>query len=91
MYKRQLFVGHVGDRTQFNVGNFVGKWDRLNHLSKGGIIAMQRKLEELGFDVGGADGLIGHKTRRSVGLWQEQNGQRATCYPSIEFMSAILR
>lgn len=86
-----LFVGHVGDRTQFNVGNFVGKWDRLNHLSKGGIIATQRKLEEFGFDVGGADGLIGHKTRRSVGLWQEQNGQRATCYPSIEFMSAILR
>ena len=86
-----LFVGHVGDRIQFNVGNFVGNWDRLNDLSKGDITAMQRTLEELGFDVGGADGLIGHKTRRSVGLWQEQNGQPATCYPSTELMSAILR
>ncbi len=86
-----LFVGHVGDRIKFGVGDFAGGWDRLNDLSRVRIRAMQRKLEELGFDVGGADGLIGHKTRRSIGQWQEQNGEQSTCYPSHKLMSDIIR
>jgi hypothetical protein len=86
-----LFVGHVGDRIKFGVGDFTGGWDRLNDLSRVRITAMQRRLEERGYDVGGADGLIGNKTRRSIGQWQEQNGERATCYPSHELMSDILR
>ena len=86
-----LFVGHVGDRIKFGVGDFTGRWDPLNDLSRLRIMAMQRRLEERGFDVGGADGLIGHKTRRSVGQWQEQNGEQATCYPSTALMSDILR
>lgn len=86
-----LFVGHVGDRIKFNVGDFASGWDRLNDLSRVRITAVQSKLIELGFDVGGADGLIGHKTRRSIGQWQEQNDKRATCYPSDDLMSDILR
>lgn len=31
------------------------------------VAAMQRALEALGHDVGGADGLPGFKTRRSLG------------------------
>nr|WP_245834376.1 lytic murein transglycosylase [Yoonia maricola] len=86
-----LFVGHVGDRIKFGVGDFAGGWDRLSDLSRVRITDMQRKLEERGFDVGGADGLIGNKTRRSIGQWQEQNGERATCYPSQELISDIIR
>lgn len=86
-----LFVGHVSDRIKFGVGGFTGGWESLNDLSRVRITQMQRNLEELGFDVGGADGLIGHKTRRSIGQWQEQNGTRATCYPSDELISDILR
>ena len=86
-----LFVGHVGDRIKFGVGGFTGGWDQLSVLPRTDVIAMQRRLEELGYDVGGADGLIGNKTRRSLGQWQEQNDERATCYPSRELMSDLLR
>ena len=86
-----LFVGHVGDRIRYGVGDFTGGWQRLNDLSRTGITAMQRRMEERGFDVGGADGLIGHKTRRSIGQWQEQNRASATCYPDNELISAIIR
>ncbi len=86
-----LFVGHVGDRIKFGGGGFTAGWDRLNDLSRVRIIAMQRRLEERGFDVGGADGLIGNKTRRSIGQWQEQTGESATCYPDLELISDIMR
>ena len=45
------------------------------------IAAMQRTLEGKGYDVGGADGLPGYKTRRSIGDWQAKNGLAPTCFP----------
>ncbi len=76
-----LFVGHVGDRIQFGVGDFSGRWGRVGGLYRSDIAAMQRALEAQGHDVGGADGLPGFKTRRSIGRWQEATGQSATCFP----------
>ena len=55
------------------------------------VLAMQNALVAGGHDVGGADGLVGFKTRRSIGAWQEANGQVATCYPSNATIGAILR
>lgn len=86
-----LFVGHVADRIKFGVGGFARDWAPQSELSRVRIEAMQRRLEELGYDVGGADGLIGNKTRRSIGQWQEQNGRKATCYPDPDLISDILR
>jgi hypothetical protein len=43
---------------------------------------MQYSLEALGHDVGGVDGLIGFKTRRSIGRWQEATEQKSTCFPT---------
>ncbi len=76
-----LFVGHVGDRIQYGVGDFSARWDAVDNLYRSDIAAMQRSLEKQGHDVGGADGLPGFKTRRSIGRWQEANGQKATCFP----------
>ncbi|MEP5092067.1 MAG: lytic murein transglycosylase [Paracoccaceae bacterium] len=76
-----LFVGHVGDRIQYGVGDFYARWDPIDLLYRSDIAAMQRSLESLGHDVGGADGLPGFRTRRSIGRWQEATGQRATCFP----------
>ncbi len=76
-----LFVGHVGDRIQFGVGDFSGRWGKVGGLYRSDIAAMQRALEAQGHDVGGADGLPGFKTRRSIGRWQEATGQSATCFP----------
>lgn len=77
-----LFVGHVGDRIQYGVGDFSGRWGSVDKLYRSEVADMQRALERKGHDVGGADGLVGFKTRRSIGRWQESNGQTPTCFPA---------
>ncbi len=77
-----LFVGHVGDRIQYGVGDFSAKWGPVDALYRSDIAAMQKTLVQQGHDVGGVDGLPGYKTRRSIGRWQETQGQRATCFPA---------
>lgn len=84
-----LFVGHVGDRIQFGQGNFRGDWRPVDTLYRSEIAAMQRGLERLGHDVGGADGLPGFKTRRSIGRWQESLGRVATCFPEKSMIRAL--
>jgi hypothetical protein len=77
-----LFVGHVGDRVRYNMGDFKVGWGKTDSLLRSDVAAMQRGLEALGHDVGGADGLAGFRTRRSIGRWQEAQGQTPTCWPS---------
>ena len=77
-----LFVGHVGDRIQYSNKPLVAKWNKVTGLKRGGVMKMQKALIAKGYDVGGADGLAGFKTRRSIGDWQQKNGLRPTCFPS---------
>ena len=47
---------------------------------------IQRGLQEAGFDPGGADGLLGPRTRAAIRGWQTSRGSRATGYldgPSV--------
>ncbi|WP_297590725.1 lytic murein transglycosylase [Roseibium sp.] len=74
-----LFVGHLADRYGSNKG-FVGDWKPMKETTRGAVRNLQQRLEGLGHDVGGADGLIGFKTRRSIGKDQEKNGFFATCW-----------
>jgi len=84
-----LFVGHVGDRIQFGVRDFAGRWGRTDRLNRSDIAAMQRALVAMGYDVGGVDGLPGFKTRRSIGRWQEATGQAPTCFPDASLKSRL--
>lgn len=84
-----LFVGHVGDRIQYGTGDFAAGWGRVDGLLRSDVAAMQRALEGLGHDVGGADGLPGFRTRRSIGRWQESVGQPATCFPDRSLVQAL--
>lgn len=84
-----LFVGHVGDRIQYGVGDFRASWGAVGGLYRSDIASMQRALEKMGHDVGGADGLPGFKTRRSIGRWQEATGQAATCFPEAAMKSGL--
>lgn len=86
-----LFVGHVGDRIQYGVGDFATRWGAVGGLLRSDVAAMQRALEAKGHDVGGADGLAGFKTRRSIGRWQEATGRAATCFPEARMKSALVR
>ncbi len=74
-----LFVGHLADRYGSNKG-FAGDWKPMKETTRGAVRTLQQRLESLGHDVGGADGLIGFKTRRSIGKDQEKNGFFATCW-----------
>jgi lytic murein transglycosylase len=84
-----LFVGHAGDRIQYGDSRFSAGWKRTDSMLRSDIAKMQRALEAQGYDVGGADGLPGFKTRRSVGDWQIINGRAPTCFPSAALVIAI--
>lgn len=85
-----LFVGHVGDRIQYGVGDFSGGWGKVGGLYRSDIATMQRALEQQGHDVGGADGLPGYKTRRSIGRWQEATGRAPTCFPEARMKARLV-
>ncbi|MEL6410910.1 MAG: lytic murein transglycosylase [Pseudomonadota bacterium] len=84
-----LYVGHMGDRIAFGSSGFARGWADIGTLNRSDIAKMQRALERDGHDVGGVDGLPGFKTRRSIGRWQEANGQSATCFPNASLKATL--
>ena len=84
-----LFIGHGADRIASGDRKFAGAWGKVGGLYRSDVAAMQRGLEAQGYDVGGADGLPGFKTRRSIGDWQAKNGQAPTCFPDAGIVKAL--
>ncbi len=84
-----LFIGHGADRIAGGDKSFAGKWGKVGGLYRSDIAGLQQALEKKGYDVGGADGLPGFKTRRSIGDWQAKNGRAATCFPDKELVAAV--
>ena len=84
-----LFVGHAADRIAGGDRTFSGSWGKVGGLMRSDIARLQERLEAKGYDVGGADGLPGYKTRRSIGDWQAKNGQTPTCFPSAALINSI--
>lgn len=84
-----LFIGHGADRIASGDRNFVGRWGKVGGLYRSDIAGLQKALEAKGYDVGGADGLPGFKTRRSIGDWQARNGRAPTCFPDQEIVGAV--
>ena len=74
---------------QYNSPPFEAGWQRVDDLLRSDIAAMQRGLEQLGYDVGGADGLPGFRTRRSIGDWQAKNGMKPTCFPDARLVKRL--
>ena len=84
-----LFIGHGADRIAYGDRTFSGTWGKVGGLYRSDIAAMQKALEQKGYDVGGADGLPGFRTRRSIGDWQAKNGKAATCFPDKATVGAL--
>ncbi len=80
-----LFIGHAGDRIQYGGKPFTAGWAPMKTMLRSEIAQIQRGLEKLGYDVGGADGLPGFRTRRSIGEWQAVRGEKPTCFPQAQF------
>lgn len=82
-------VGHLADRiaggpplqSSFPPDAFgMTKEDRM---------ALQRGLTAQGFDTGGADGVIGAKSREAIGSYQAANGLQVTGDPSLELLRRL--
>jgi lytic murein transglycosylase len=77
-----LFIGHVADRIAGGSGGFKGGWVPVEGMTRGDVARLQEKLVKRGYDVGGADGLPGFKTRRAIGAFEASAGLPPTCWPS---------
>lgn len=86
-----LFVGHVGDRIAYGMGDFDARWGDPGTLYRSDIARIQQVLVAQGHDVGGVDGLPGFKTRRSIGRWQEAAGHTPTCFPDADLIARMTR
>ena len=87
-----LFIGHLADRiTGRATGPFRTRWGDVGHLSRADVARMQRRLEEMGHDVGGVDGLPGFRTRRSIGRFEQSRGLAPTCFPTERLKRLLAR
>ncbi|MEZ5840183.1 MAG: lytic murein transglycosylase [Hyphomicrobiales bacterium] len=83
-----LFIGHLADRMRGGKP-FAGTWGEVDKLNRLAVRQMQERLEKRGVDVGGADGLVGFRTRVAVGVWQADNGLSPTCYPDSRLVGKV--
>ena len=84
-----LFIGNLADRISFGGKAFETRWKAAEGMLRSDIAALQSALEQKGYDVGGADGLPGYKTRRSIGDWEARNGLKPTCFPSPDLLKRL--
>ena len=79
-------VGHLADRIGGS-GPLVTPFPPdANGLTKDDRIALQKRLTSLGFDTGGADGVIGPNTRSAISSYQSSKGLPTTGDPSPELL-----
>jgi lytic murein transglycosylase len=83
-----LYVGHLADRMANN-RKFASGWGDVGGFSRADVRRMQLAMERQGYDVGGADGLVGFKTRIATGIWQAKAGQKSTCFPDAAMVRSI--
>ena len=70
-------------QTKLNItATFFKNWEATKNLTKNEIISIQDKLSRK-YYTGGIDGLIGHKTRRAIGLYQRDDNLKQTCWPPL--------
>jgi len=83
-----LYVGHLADRMSNN-RSFKGNWATTKGIQRGDVRRLQLHLESQGYNVGGADGLVGFRSRIAIGQWQEKLGRKVTCFPDRGLLKAV--
>ncbi len=59
-------------------------------MSRADIMAVQRALERLGYEVGGVDGVVGRRTRAAISAWQTQQGLPTDGQVSEELLRGLV-
>ena len=83
-----IAVGVLADRIAGAPGIKATLPD-LPAYSRTDIIALQRKLNKLGYDVGKPDGIIGPATREGIRNYQIANKMIADGFPGLDVMAAL--
>jgi lytic murein transglycosylase len=87
-----IFVGHVADMIAYNSPvDFVGTWKPVERFSRNRILEFQKVLVAQGHDVGKVDGLVGFKTRQTIGKEEKKFGLPLTCYPSHVLIDRVFK
>lgn len=82
-------VGHLADRIAGG-GPLRGSFPPDKYgLTKDDRIALQSRLTARGFDTGGADGVLGSKSRAAISAYQRSIGQAATGDPSVALLRSL--
>ena len=82
-------VGHLSDRI-LGAGPLRGSFPPdANGLTKDDRIALQRRLTAQGFDTGGADGVLGNKSKAAISAYQQSIGQVPTGVPSVALLRSL--
>lgn len=85
-----IAVGHLADRIA-GQGQLSKALPDLPNYTSTEMQQFQEKLNQLGFSVGVADGILGPATRKGVRTFQAENGMIADGYPSKETVEAVKR
>ena len=83
-----IAVGVLADRIA-GASGIKAPLPDLPAYSRKDIIALQSKLNDLGFDVGKPDGIIGPATREGIRNYQIANNMIADGFPGLEVMAAL--
>ncbi len=86
-----LAVCHLGDRIAGR-GPIVASWPSISYdLTLAQRIEMQRRLNDLGFETGGADGRIGARTYEAIIGYQRKVGLPLDGVPSVKLLERVRR
>lgn len=82
-------LGHLADRMRGG-GGFVRPWPTdTRMLTRVERMELQRRLTDLGFDTGGADGKIGQRTRDALRAFQTRAGILPDGFPTAEMLRRL--
>jgi membrane-bound lytic murein transglycosylase B len=84
-----IAVGHLADRIK-GQGRLSKPLPELPNYTLVEMQQFQEKLNQLGFDVGEADGILGPATRQGIRAFQVTVGLIADGYPSKETVEAVM-
>ena len=83
-----IAVGHLADRIA-GATRLSKPLPTLPAFTRKQLEDMQHNLNQLGFDVGTADGIMGPATRKGVRLFQASVAMTADGFPNLEVINAI--
>lgn len=82
-------VGHLADRLAGGPPFATARFQDEVPMSRLQTIEMQERLQDLGFDTGGADGRVGPKTRDAIMGFQQRVSLPADGYPTVALLDQL--